>query len=441
MYGGAAGGGKSDALLIAAIQLVGLGHGSAYHALLLRRTMPELKRSLIKRAYALYPRIGGRYNQTDCVWRFPGGEIVEFGHVEHEDDVTKYLGAEFQFVGFDELTTFTESMYLALKARIRSSSGVQCRIRGATNPGSTGHEWVFKRWGAWLDPESPIKAAPGQTLYFLKGSDEVERVVPKGTHLAKSRCFIPAKLEDNPSLFTDGQYESNLQDLDPVRRAQLRQGDWLVKPAKGLYFKRAWFEFVDASEVPKDSWRVRYWDRAATEAEKGKDPDWTVGVRCAMTHGGVLFIEDASRMRGIPGEVEGHILATAELDTKEVAIGLEQEPGASGKAEIASYLRQLKRFNVRGFAKRLDKIVSAGPVSALASNGPITGQKIRIVRGDWNEQFMQVLEQFPEGSHDDDVDALSGAYTMITSGMRVRRTQFGAAAPGSSIDDVTVGSD
>ncbi len=439
MYGGAAGGGKSDALLVDAIRYVDRGYGSGYHALLLRRTMPELKRTLIKRAYDLYPRFGARYNQSDCIWRFPGGEMVEFGHIEHEEDVGKYLGSEYQFAGFDELTLFTRHQYISVLARCRSSRGVPCRVRAATNPGSTGHEWVFERWGVWLDPESTVKAKPGETLYFLRGNDDVDRVVPKGTRLASSRTFIPATLEDNPYLFTDGKYEAGLQKFDLVSRERMRHGNWLIKPGKGLYFQRGWFKFVDPAHVPRDAWRVRYWDRAATEAEKGKDPDWTVGVRCALTSGGQLFIEDVTRMRGRPGDVEQHILATAKMDGKEVLIGLEQEPGASGVAEIASYLRLLQGFNVRAHTKRKDKVVSAGPVSAQALGKNVS--IVKTVNGKWLEPFIQELEAFPEGSHDDQVDGLSGAYTMLTSSMRVRRTQYGAAAPGSSIEDMTVGSD
>lgn len=435
MYGGAAGGGKSDAILIDAIRYVGRGYGSKYHAILFRRTFPELEGTLIKRAYDLYPILGARYNEQKKVWRFPGGEFVEFGHIEHEKDVAKHLGREYQFVGFDELTTFTETQYVRLLARCRSPIGVPCRGRSATNPGSDGHEWVFKRWGAWLDPECGTQALAGQTLYFLKGDDEIERVVPKGTHLSESRCFIPAKLEDNPYLFADGKYEARLQGLDKVTREQHRRGNWLIKPGKGLYFKREWFKdkFVDRDQIPIDVTRCRYWDRAATEAEKGKDPDWTVGVRLARTTDGRVFVEDVARMRGNPGAVEAFILATAEADGVEVQIWLEQEPGASGKAEIASYIKVLNRFTARPDRKHNDKVVSAGPVSAQTSAG-----NVHLVRAPWNEPFIQELEQFPEGSHDDQVDALSGAYSKVLR-RPVPKGGGSQFSSGVSIDDRSAG--
>jgi predicted phage terminase large subunit-like protein len=409
LYGGAAGGGKSAALLVDAIRYVGRGYGPAYHAILFRRTFPELEKSLIKHSWDLYPRLGGAYNEQKKTWRFPGGERVEFAHIQHDSDVHIYQGAEFQFIGFDELTSFSESIYLYLFSRARSAKGVRCRVRAGSNPGNEGHEWVFKRWGAWLDPECATKAEPGQELFFLR-RDDVDTVVPKGTPMARDRTFIPARLEDNPKLFDDGQYEATLAVLDPVTRERLRKGDWLIKPAKGLYFRREWLHFVDATEVPREARRLRYWDKAATEAEKGKDPDWTSGARLALTKDGKVYVEDVARMRGNPGQVQDFIKATAELDGREVEIGMEQEPGASGKADAAAYVRLLSGWNVRPHQKRVNKIVAAGPISAQA-----TARNVYMVRGAWNEPVVATLEQFPEGSHDDDVDAISGAYTVLTT--------------------------
>lgn len=409
LYGGAAGGGKSDSLLVDAIRYVGRGYATGYHAILFRRTFPELEKTLIKRAWDLYPRIGGRYNEQKKLWRFPQGERVEFAHLEHENDVHIYQGAEFQFIGFDELTSFSESQYTYLFSRCRSSRGIRCRVRAGTNPGNDGHEWVFKRWAPWLDPESEVAAEPGQEIFFIRDPEGNDRVVPRGTRLAKDRTFIPARLEDNPSLFEDGQYEATLQILDPVTRARLRGGDWLIKPAKGLYFRRDWFRFCDAAEVPKGARRCRYWDRAATEAGPGKDPDWTAGARCAYDREtGHFYVEDIARMRGNPGEVERFIRSTAEMDGTAIPIGLEQEPGASGKAEVAAYIRLLNGWRAIAHAKRVNKIVAAGPVSAQT-----VARNVYVVRGPWNEAFVREAEQFPEGSHDDQIDAVSGAHTFL----------------------------
>jgi predicted phage terminase large subunit-like protein len=437
MYGGAAGGGKSDALLVDAGRYLGRGYGRAYHAILFRRTFPELEKSLIKRSHDLYPYWGGRYNEQKKTWRFPGGELIEFGHLEHEKSVHAYQGAAFQFIGFDELTSFTETQYLYLFSRCRSAHGIRCRVRSGTNPGNEGHEWVFKRWQPWLDPKCATHADGGDTLYFLRGADDIERVVPKGTPLARSRCFIPAKLEDNPKLYADGEYEATLNTLDPVTRRQLRSGDWLVKPGKGLYFQRTWWRWCNAEDVPPNVWRVRYWDLAATEPEKGKDPDWTQGVKAALTDDdGIMYVEDIAGMRGAPGEVEKFIQATAEADGTDVAIGMEQEPGASGKSLVASYQRLLNGFSFWPFPKRADKVVSAGPVSAQ-----VYGRRVFLVRGPWNEALIQEAEQFPEGSHDDRIDGLSGAHTMLTGNLRPHRDNVGTVVELPSFEEREVGSD
>lgn len=411
-YGGAAGSGKSDAILIDAVRYVGRGYGANYHALLLRRTYPELEKSLIKRSKQLYPRLGGKYNKVDHVWTFPGGEIVEFGHAQHEDDVHQYQGAAFQYVAFDELTSFTEYQYLYLFSRCRSSIGIKCRIRSTCNPGGEGHAWVFARFAPWLDtrPEyDGVRAKPGEVLRILRKGD-TERLVEKDTPGAKGRTFVPATLKDNPSLHADGEYEAGLQQLDRVTRAQLLDGDWLIKPAAGLYFKRAYFKFVERNLVPHEADRVRYWDRAATEpSASNKDPDWTVGVRMARSRDKLLWVEDVVRFRGNPGTVQATLKATAQLDAKDGVVQcLEQDPGQAGKVEIDYLIKELQGFDVRACLKRVNKIVAAGPISAQSEAG-----NVRFVIAPWNNAFVEEIEDFPDGPHDDQADAFGGAFSQL----------------------------
>lgn len=408
LYGGAAGGGKSDALLVDAIRGLGRGYGRAYAALLLRREFPDLEMSLMRRAHALYPRLGGIWTGVNKTWTFPAGETIRFGHAQHELDVHQYQGAEFQYVGFDELTSFTEYQYKYLISRLRSSTGVPCRLRSATNPGGPGHDWVFRRFGYWLDPEKTPHAKPGEVLFLSRDGDGSEQIVEKGTPGALGRTFVPARLADNPYLARDGNYGRALDELDPVTRAQLKGGDWLIKPAAGAYFKRGWFEFVDAA--PAKGKRIRYWDRAATEAVDGKDPDWTVGIKLCLSPEKILYIEAVERFRENPGLVEKNIRSTANLDGKGVAVGIEQDPGQSGKFEAAYYIKALHGWNVSAYPVSGDKVTRAGPVSSQALAG-----NVKIVRGEWNEKLIRELEQFPEGSHDDQVDALSGGYAALVS--------------------------
>jgi predicted phage terminase large subunit-like protein len=430
LYGGAAGGGKSDSLLVDAVRYVGRGYGTKYSALLLRREFPELETTLIARSWDLYPRLGGRYNEQKKVWRFPAGEKVHFGHLQHAGDVMQYSGAAFCFIGFDELTTFLESQYKFLISRLRSAHGIPLRLRGATNPGGEGHDWVFKRFRPWLDTRAEYdgcRAIPGEVVYFVRdpadpskeysvsrdealcllSAREAEGSAARREAMPHplGRTFVPAKLEDNPFLYNDGEYARGLAELDLVTRERLRGGNWLIKPARGLLFRADWFQLVPAA--PADGLRIRYWDRAATEVTPGKDPDWTVGVRM-VKHEGKYYVDDVVRFRGSPAQVEARIKQTAELDGRGCRVGIEQDPGSAGKFEAEYYIRALAGYDVRAYPVTKDKVTRAQPCSAQAE-----AKNVCLVVGKWTEAFIQEAEQFPEGSHDDQVDALSGAFAAL----------------------------
>jgi len=408
LFGGAAGGGKSDALLMGALACV---EQPRYTAILFRRTFPELEKKLIPRSLELfrlaYP--GARYNEEKRFWRFPSGAKIYFGHLEHEKDVYQHQSAEYQYIAFDELTSFTEKQYVYLLSRARSSTGVPIQIRAATNPGGEGHEWVFRRWAPWLDRDCPARAGPGRARWYLTESDGTDRWVSKGTPGALSRVFIPARLADNPTLVeNDPDYATRLEGLDPVTRAQLRDGDWLIKPVSGQVFSRSWFEIVDAAPADVAS-RIRCWDRAATRPHEGnKDPDWTRGVRLSRTTDGLYFVEHMESVRDRPYAVDQLILTMARADPQYTAIGVFRDPGSAGVAEAEAIVKTLSGFDVRVLQQTGDKLTRARPVSAQAE-----ARNIKLVRGAWNEAFLRELDLFPSGAHDDIVDALSGGFSAI----------------------------
>ncbi len=432
LYGGAAGGGKSDALLMGGTRHL---DNPEFSGLFLRRTYPELERYAIPRAHQWYTRLGGQYNDSKHVWRFRSGARMYLGHLEHESDVHEYQSAEFQYIAFDELTSFTETQYVYMLSRLRSTAGIPIRIRAGTNPGGVGHDWVQRRWAPWLgmppgEEWNGPKAQPNQKLWYVSTAagevwpteDEAQRQLLAWRSaeplkrlelpLPLQRVFFPARVSDNPYIYEkDPAYVARLMGLDLVTRQQLLHGDWIIRPARGLYFQRGWFRFVDAK--PTEGRWVRYWDLAATEAEKGKDPDWTVGVLLNLQdsgpHKGRLTVANCVRMRGNPGDVLKSVKATAELDGKNVPIWMGQDPGQAGVFEISAYTRELAGWNLRGFKETGDKVTRAGPVSAQCEAGNVS-----IVRAGWNAAFLQSLEEFPEGPHKDDADALSGGYAVLT---------------------------
>lgn len=412
LYGGAAGGGKSEALLAGALRWATEPH---FRALILRRTYADLERSLIDRSRTMFRKAfpDADYHETKKTWRFPSGAQVQFGHLEHEEDKFEYQSAEYSYVAFDELTHFSETQYTYLTSRARSSHGLPIRIRAATNPGGRGHEWVMRRWAPWLDPRSEQQAAPGEKLFYENGPDG-ETWVDVPSHESLSRVFIPANISDNPHLTeSDPTYVSRLRGLDRVTRAQLLEGDWLARVAEGALFKSAWFDRV--AVAPAQAFRVRYWDRASTpESEaksKGRDADYTVGVRIARTSDGLLFVEDVVRFRGRPMEVEDTIVKTAKADGKHVMVGIEQDPGSAGVAEADAYMRALCGFNARKVRPTGNKVQRAQPASAQCE-----ARNVKLVQAPWNKAFTEELEQFPDGNHDDQVDAFSGAFTLAAAG-------------------------
>lgn len=408
-FGGAAGGSKTTAMVVAPLRWV---EHKTFRALILRRTFGEIEGTLLVESRKWYPNLGGIFNENKMQWQFPSGAVIRFGYCREDRDVYQYQGQEYQYVAWDELTQFTEQQYKYLSSRLRSAKGLPIRMRASTNPGGRGHDWVFKRWGPWLDPESKVKAAPGEILWFRMGESEEELCEPTAPG-AMSRTFIPATVADNPSLDADTNYLARLSGLDPVERARLRDGNWLVKHARGEMFQRSWFKF--ATELPKGLRAVRYWDRAATEVdeEKKNNPDWTVGVRMWTDGAGRYWIDDVVRFRGEPATVENTIKATALADGVGCAVYLEQDPAQAGKFEVASYVKLLRGFNVRTRKPDRDKVTRASPFSAQVNHGNVT---IVVPPGGarWLGPFLDELEAFPsKGVKDDQVDAAGGAFAVL----------------------------
>jgi predicted phage terminase large subunit-like protein len=342
--------------------------------LLLRRSITDfsLPGSLLDLAHQWLDGTKARFDSKNSTFVFPSGSRLVFGYCENLGDEQRYRSAQFQYIGVDELTQWVEKQYEFMFSRLRKtrSLDVPLRMRSASNPGDVGHAWVKRR--------------------FIVDANSVE-----------GRVFIPAKLCDNPMLDLE-DYKRSLMNLDPVSRAQVLNGDWEINPC-GRVFQRGWFSFVD--DYPRGGRVVRYWDKAATAPERGKDPDWTVGVKATMV-GGVFFVIDVVRFRGTPQLNESTIRQTAEMDGKSVDIYMEQEPGSAGVNDIDNYARKvLLGYTFRGVKTTGSKEIRANPLSSSAELG-----NTKLVRGSWNLDFLDELELFPSGEHDDMVDAASGAF-------------------------------
>lgn len=374
LFGGAAGPGKSSGLLMSALQYADV---PGYAALLLRRTFKDLSLpgALLDRADEWLRPTDARWSPQEMTWTFPSGATLTFGHLQWEHDKYQYQSAEFQFVGFDELTQFTESQYLYLFSRLRRliGSSVPIRMRAASNPGGTGHTWVKQRFIDARDPD---------------------------------RLYIPARLRDNPHLDAD-TYTKSLLQLDPVTRARYLEGDWTIEH-EGRMFSRAWFPVIDAA--PKGLRAVRRWDLASTAETEGNDPDWTAGAKMTIDAQGRYTLLHVVRERLTPQGVERLIANTAALDGKEVPIVIEQEPGSAGKALVSYYQRiVLPGYAVRGVPATGDKVTRAAPFASQAEAGNVS-----LVRGPWNAAWLDEAAMFPLGDHDDQIDASVGAFESLS---------------------------
>jgi predicted phage terminase large subunit-like protein len=387
-YGGAAGGGKSEALLMGAAQYVEVPN---YAALLLRKTYADLSQpgAILDRSKEWWGNTPAKWNEERKTWTFPSGAVIRFGHMESASAINNYYGSEYQYIAFDEATQFPLDLYTKMFARLRRRKGlaVPLRMRPASNPGGIGHEWVKQR--------------------FLIEGEEAGRV------------FVPASVIDNPSLDFQ-EYSRSLNELDPITRAQLLEGDWNVA-GSGANFKRGNFRILDEAPVSFER-IVRFWDTASTAPTPNTsyDPDWTVGVLMARTPDRRFCVLDIVRFRGTPSDVERTILNTALADRAQygegVEIYMEQEPGSAGKAMIENYLFWV----LPGFYFQGVKASGSKPVRAAAYSAMVEAKNVDIVRQKNMGRFFDVHEAFPFGTHDDDVDAASGAFNQLTVGGELR---------------------
>jgi len=390
LFGGAAGGGKSSALLMSAMQYLDV---PGYSAILFRRTFADLSLpgALMDRFRSWISGFDEvHWNSNTYVATFPSGARISFGYLNNQNDYLRYKGSEFQFIGMDEVTEIRENDYRYLFSRLRRpSSGplskIPLRMRAASNPAPN---WVRQR-------------------FIVEG-------------MSTGRVFVPSKLTDNPGIDAYS-YRQALASLDPIERRRLEEGDWWATTL-GTMFDRTSFIVIDPNEVPKvgpTARACRFWDLAATEpSSSNPDPDWTVGT-LMLFENGIAYVLDVKKARVKGEKVEQLIAQTAAEDGPAVSVRMEQEPGSSGKALVDQYSRYvLPGYDFMGIRSTGDKITRARPFAAAAANG-----NVRLVRAPWLSDWMDEMSSFPEAAnHDDQVDSVVGAYTFLAGlGLPFRR--------------------
>lgn len=254
LYGGAAGGGKSDALLIEALRQVNIPN---YRGIIFRRTYPQLE-ALISRSRELYPKIYplARYNTSEKRWTFPSGATLFFGYMQHEHDKYNYQGKPYDFIAFDELTHFTYTQYMYLMSRNRpTGANTRVYMRATANAGGVGHAWVKERFITPAPPLTPIES----TYKILTPDGDTIK-------MSKRRIFVPATVFDNQALLSnDPDYLASLAALPEAEKQALLYGSWDSFDGQVFtewrnnpegYKNRRWTHVIEPFEIPYN-WTIQ----------------------------------------------------------------------------------------------------------------------------------------------------------------------------------------
>ncbi len=429
IYGGAAGGGKTWALLLEPLRHIGRPD---FSAVVFRRTYPQVTNpgGLWDESMKLYPLVGAAPRLSELSWRFPSKAAVRFAHLQHETSRLDWQGSQVPLLCFDELTHFTRDQFFYMLSRNRSTCGVRPYVRATCNPVPDDDPvggWIHEFIGWYIGADGyAIPERSGVVRWFVNVSDMLHWADDPANLVArfpdvlpKSFTFIRSSLYDNKILMAqDPGYLANLQALPLVDRERLLGGNWKIRAEAGKVFNRLWFEVIDAA--PAGGRTVRFWDLAATEKSIAKpDPDFTVGVKMRRV-GDLYYVLDAIAEQVSPARTDTLIMNTAGQDGDGVSVRFEREGGASGVRDARSLTAMLAGYDVRAVSPQGDKVMRAKGLAAQTEAG-----NVKIVRGPWNDRFLRTLHAFPDGAHDDEVDAASGAFNELARVSRQPSTQQG----------------
>ncbi|MDO6383432.1 terminase large subunit domain-containing protein [Leptospira santarosai] len=426
-YGGSAGGGKSYGLLLNPLRHIRV---KGFSAVFFRKETTQLTNpgGLWPESSEIYPLIGGVSRESPKLeYHFPNNVNFQFNHLQHEKTKYNYQGAQIAALLYDEVTHFSENTFFYMLSRNRSTCGIRPYVSATCNPDPD--SWVRRFLDWWIDEKTglPIRERARAIRYFLRvkglfywASTKVDLIREFPTFTAndiKSVSFVPASVFDNKILLEkDPGYLANLRAMTEFERERYLDGNWNSRPTAGKVFNRHWFGH--APEFPSDMQLFRFWDLAATVKKTDKDdPDFT-----ATAIGGfkdeILYLKfDQNRLAW--HEVKKWIQRESEIDKIQYArygkvkVGVEKEPGATGKGASEDIVTLLAGIGVEcvPYPPHGDKLSRALPWSGLAGIG-----KVVIVSSPNTpiEVILTTLHNFVGNGkgHDDIVDAGSGVYYM-----------------------------
>lgn len=437
-----AGAGKSEAICLDQLQHV---NDPNYESITFRRTTKSLVGAggIFSKYEKLYSKLGAKSNKNDLMHTFPSGAKSRCSHLELGVSTAErdHAGLEYSKIYFDELQTFPRDAFMFFLSRMRSNADMKSQIKATLNPPAAGGdgEWIYDFLKDFYidDHGYPILENSGRTRYFITDPDGNVIVGDSVDELHArhgldcqpiSYTFIPALIADNPVLCKkQPNYLRALKNLPRVERERLLYACWKAVPEGSTYFKRNWCAFINYKELPKMKKVIRAWDLASSEpSEINPKPDKTACVKIGLGVDGNYYILHAEAFYGRPSVVMEKIKQYAELDGKGVKIGIPLDPSAAGKVAFRHYSSPLiaKGYKVKRLQTRKGKLERFIGFSNAAENGFVV-----IVRGEWNNEYLNVLENFDPNKKkgvDDLVDATSDAYNSVVDNSKteIRKPSF-----------------
>lgn len=377
--------------------------------------------SIWQEAVQMFNPLKPRVNRAIHRFEFPNNVTLDYSHLQYEQTVYNHQGSQFARIDFDELTHFTEFQVIYMLSRNRPllTCTAPAQVAATMNPDAD--SWV-RNWVDWYidDDGFAMWDRSGIKRWFIRRDDEqlwFDSYESAMTYITKNKLidipksftFIPARREDNKLFFeseSGHKYLSNLQSMTSVERARLLEGNWNIKYTKGSLFKKDWLPIEIISEDLQFDAVYRGWDLAATV---NKNSDWSATTKIGKI-GNTFYILDYQRYKRTPAQLLEVIRMTAEKDGVLVKQVFEQEGGSSAIFQKHAILDLLREYQVQFIKPMKNKTERAGAFSVACENKNVYVND-KELKADYIKEFLE----FPEGQHDDMVDATTLAYNAIKS--------------------------
>jgi len=440
IYGGAAGGGKTWALLMEPLRHVANGQ---FGAVFFRRTTVQVRNEggLWDESAKLYPILGADPREHVLSWQFPSGSTVSFAHLEHDKTVLNWQGSQIPLICFDELTHFSQKQFWYMISRNRSMCGVRPYIRATCNPDADSWVAVFIEWWINQDTGLPIPERAGVIRWFVRINDtliwgdtpaELEAKHPGIP--PKSATFIPASLTDNAALMAaDPAYMANLMSLPTVERERLLGGNWKIRGIEGTFFQREWFRRFRLGEEPVNLRKYVTSDHAPTD---GPDSDPNVARVWGLDTLSNIYMLDGFNHRAKMDVTADKII---DLIKRHQPFAWFPEDDNNWKTAEPFIV---KRMTEEGAFTRIapmsphghDKAAKAQSIQGMAAMG-----RVWIPLGPEGDAVIDELVKFPAGAHDEEVDnaAIMGRAIAMAHPAIVRDEPKAPTGPPKGINEMT----